>query len=171
MRSQDFARARPPEDTMALERTAKVETCASETELRGLHQQKRKCRETSPESSSKAAKTTKMHAKTSQTHLEGSRGTNSDPTCCPILAQESASKEAIFLYSDRPSPLGTPNPKINPILSASWESLVPKPALDPELKRGRFAAPFRLQISAPRKDSERATPQVRTTHSTPANVM
>jgi hypothetical protein len=40
---------------------------------------KSECQETGLESSSGAENTTKMHSKTSSTHLEGSRGPNSDP--------------------------------------------------------------------------------------------
>jgi hypothetical protein len=60
--------------------------------------------------------------------------------------------------------LGTPTARINPILSAGWGSkdafagswAVPTQILtwgpDLELKRGRFAAPFWSQSSAPSKD-------------------
>ena len=46
----------------------------------------KKCHEMGLESNSGAENTTKMHSKTSPTHLEGSRGPNSDPKICDVPA-------------------------------------------------------------------------------------
>jgi hypothetical protein len=94
-----------PEGGRRLERAAIVETLLPQNLGSGHHknQDTKKRYKTGPESSSGAENTTKMHSKTSPTHLERSRGPNSDPKIRAFPAGNRPAKSPPVSTIGRPS--------------------------------------------------------------------